>query len=223
MISKIINKQNSADWIRTAKDLGIDLANVLFQDKKGMYEALDKIGLPTPKRLFYPAVEYNKHKKEIEQFIKKYKPVYSRLNPFLGSGKRPFKININSLKDFLDYVEKAKAEIDLKDYELHIIHNGNMLYSGNIIYKDIVVGELLKGRHIDLAFGHKTPMTAMYDDLKRRFVFMGDNDYTAKEKQLLLDVIKMVGDHKGYFEFVVTDKGELYFKNFQKQGGFTNI
>jgi len=212
---------NSAVWAKRAKDAGIDLSDVLFQNKKGMYEALDEIGLPRPKTLFYPAAECDKHRREIKEFIEKYGPVFSRLNPLDASDVRPYKMFIKSLQEFLDFVSNSK--VNLAKYEVHIVENGNVGYAGSIVSDKRLVGELSRGSQIDLFQGWVTPMTAMFDELRRRFVFMNDEGYGPEEKEILLKAIRMIKDHKGYFEFFVLDSGKILFKNFQTRGGFARI
>ena len=212
---------NSAVWIRMAKSVGIDLSEKLKQDKKAIYENLDALGLPRQETLIFPARELQKRKNEIRLFINKHKRVFSRLNPLKENERRPYRLSISTLEELLDFVRDSKVDTDR--YEIHILEEGFPKYGGVIVSGKRLVGEIHKGKLSELTQGNATPLTAIFDDNKGRFVFMNDERYGIEEKETLLKAMRIVKNLKGYFQFIVSDKSRILFNNYQPEGEFARI
>jgi hypothetical protein len=212
---------SSAVWIRKAKNSGIDLSEKLRQDKKAIYENLDALGLPRQETLIFPAKELQKRKDEIRMFIKKHKRVFSRLNPLVENERRPYKLSISTLEELMGFVRDSRVDTDR--YEIHILEEGFPKYGGVIVSGNRLVGELHKGKLPELTQGNVTPLTTIFDDNKRRFVFINDERYGKEEKEALLKAMKIVKNLKGYFQFIVSDKSRILFNNYQPEGEFARI
>ena len=217
-------KVTSADWIKQGSLHGIDLEDIMFQDKKGMYSRLDDLGLPRQEVLIYTDDSYLQELDEIKEFIERGEIVFCRLQPRSLNLPKYYKTDIEKLDDLLDFL--GENEVCMDDYELHLVHNGVMQYSGIIISSDSTVGELVRGHCIKIQYGlEDTPLHAEVD-ISGKFSITEDDSYSDDEKDILLKAMRMIGAPRktlpGYYEFIVVND-RIIFKNYQKKGGFSRI
>ncbi|MGV8169272.1 MAG: hypothetical protein ACP5N3_04420 [Candidatus Nanoarchaeia archaeon] len=221
MVHKDRNIINNSAWIQKGRELGINLDEIFYQDKTNKIKALKDLNLPTINYFILPAKNYKKEEKKLIEFIDSFKPVFSRLNPLKYGERRPYNLDINSIDDLFLFVETSGVK--LSKYELHLEQrNKGSEYGGSIIRTDEkTVGEIIRGEHINLIQGWENPLITMifeYDGFK----IYSAEDYSEKEKKLLLKAIRMTYKIKGYFEFIVVDD-RMLFKNYQSRGGFTKL
>jgi len=211
---------NSAVWIEEAKKYGVDLSEALYQDKRAAYAYLDSLGLPRPATYIVALKDWVTHKRQCSDFINNYKPVFSRLAPHESKGKRPFHLQINTIKDLEVFINKNKMPVE--EYDIHLVEKGVQQYSGIIIVNKKIVAEMVKGELINLTNRNMTPMTVWLDDVHTKYVFTNDKEFSSHEKALLKKAIKLVAHHQGYFEFYFIGS-KLLFSNAQPYGGFVRI
>jgi hypothetical protein len=212
---------NSAAWIEWARKAGIDISSAFRQDKRAIYSTLRELGLPAQEVLLFPAKGYEGKEDEIREFIREHKTVFVRLNPRKEGLKRPYKEGVRSMEELREFI--LSSGVDTADYELHIVQEGGTRYGGAIVNSERLAGELHRGKLADLTQGKVTPLTAIFDETKGRFVFINDGKYSAGEKAILLRAVRMTKDLSGYFQFTVNEKGQIIFNNYRPKGEFAKI
>jgi hypothetical protein len=214
----------SIDWINAGLKIGINLENQLYQDKNAMYKKLDELNLPRPKTLIYKNNEYKNELEKIKEFIEEGKIIYCRVQPLKYNLPKFSKKDIKTIDDFILFINEKDFSFD--NYELHLVQNGVMEYSGIIISSEKIVGELVRGHCDKIQFGTDvTPLNVQWNDILNKFLFYNNDGYSENEKKILLNTMNMLkipkNPIKGYFEFYITDN-KLIFKNYQT-GEISNL
>lgn len=214
-------KANTSVWIEEADKVGLDL-NFLRQDKEGMFEKLDSLGLPRPATYIIPTsqIDSPRTRKILERTN-----CFCRLIPKHG-GRRPYKPNIASIKGLKWFCKPH----DLSQYEIQLVEKGNITHTGSIIAEDESIGipgksimEIVEGTGEDLFHGLKTPNLATIDfpgiNWFRAIRYDSNQDPTQEERKIIWQAVKMIGGPKhpfpGYYEFNVYDRTRIVFRNYQ--------
>jgi len=217
------NLSRSFLWKEKAREQGINLDEVLYQDKKGTYQRLDELGLPHSKTEIYPCENYMNNLDSIKSFIDEGKIIFCRINPLVKGFPRFFSTNIRTFDDFTKFMNSHK--FNHKQYEIHLVQNGEVTHAGVIISSDRIIGEIIEGTSTDLHEGKsEMPLGAEIDSFTGRITFT--NKSSEKAAKWLVKAMKLIGAQqkaiKGYFEFQVSN-GRLVFINCQTKGGFTEL
>lgn len=206
-----------SEWIAEAKKQNINLSG-LYQDKKAIYEILEKMQLPHGKSYIIKTEEINS--KKIENLFEKAQ-YFCRLIPKDKDMIRPYKLKINSAKEFRDFCK----EYDLKKYTIQLVEKGEVTYFGVIIAtndeKDnlgVCIIELVEGDGPDLTHGEKIPITAKINK-NHELEWISDKKPTEEERKIIERAVEYIGGAEkpfsGYYEFTVWGKEKIIFQNYQ--------
>lgn len=205
---------NSAHWIREGKRQGVDV-QFLFQDKTKLFERLEHLGLPTPRRhLFTPASLSPERIAPLFQGDR----YFCRLVPFHADQERPYHLGISTAEEFWNFA----GEYDLSSFrEIQLIEKGYTQYTGAIVAGNTsLVVELVEGDGPKLFHGKETPVHATVD-LDGIMHYSILRFPSSHERQIIFQAIKLVGGPKnpfpGYYEFeyMGQPKERLIFRNYQ--------
>ena len=208
-----MKNENMSIWIREARKQGIDLS-AMYQDKLKIYDVLEILGLPTPKR-------YTLDPKEIEnpwvEEIFRNNTYFCRLIPNDKEKTRPYKMRVTTKEELKIFYEEQRGE-----YTIMLVEKGEVRYSGVIIAiedgeEQRGVVELVKGDGEDLAHGKKTPLHGKWE--ARRKIKYINQIPKKEEEQIIEQAIRAIGYPKapfpGYYEFEVWKENQIIFRNYQ--------
>lgn len=203
-----------SEWFKNAGEKQIPLRDFLKINLRKDIERLDQSGLP-----HFDHIEVDgagDWQNEVRSFFKKYPFVWTRMINKENPSERVSKIGIKSPEDYFSFVEEQKK--DVTRYFFQLFENCQNQFGGNILSKnnqiiiemavgsqDIVgksKGKIFHGElnpHGRLAFSEETP-DGMPEAANNtvRYIRLGKDEFL-----------------KGYFEFIVSDTGKVYFLDYK--------
>lgn len=208
---------NMSEWIAEAKKHDIDLSG-LYQDKKAIYETLEKMQLPHGKVYSIKTEEVNSEK--IKELFQK-SEYFCRLIPKNKNMIRPYKLKIGSAKEFREFC----SQYNLTKYTIQLVEKREVSYFGVIIATNdeknkprVCIIELVEGDGPDLTHGEKIPITAKINKNKE-LEWISDKKPTEEERKIIERAVEYIGGAEkpfsGYYEFTVWGKEKIIFQNYQ--------
>ncbi len=192
-----------SDWFEQADSCLIDLGIKVNHEEDIM--RLEQSGLPHFKKIVLN--EFNE--REIKLFFDKYKNVWVRL--VNKEGKRKYKFNIKKYNELIAFIE------DYPNHKIYLFENCDTLYGGNVITFDKVVIEMVKGEQ-DLVGKSKVPFFHGFVNEYGRLEFIESTSLDTKKVALnILNKLEISRNEyiKGYFEFLYSQKGKVYFIDYK--------
>ncbi|GEM_PF-3130040 len=228
--------ENSSGWVAKGTERGLDL-KWLEQDKENIYNGLERLGLPTPKRYIFDGSDIDSfYVDEVFRGARSSKEhnFFVRLIPVLG-GDRPYRVCVSSVEQLRDFC----SAYDMRRYTVGLSRYGDLTHTGSVIATDIRAGvsgecvvEVASCGGPDFFHGKVTPTHAKIS-IGPRTVKFSEEDLPKNLKKdelkfaleareirrsLALKALRMIGGPRhpfpGYYEFSVWDD-QIFFRNYQ--------
>lgn len=213
------SKGTISHWVEEGNKHSIDI-NCIEQDKTKIFDMLEKLDLPTPKRYYFEKKDLGSN--SIDNLFDGNMTFYCRLL-HKYSNKRYSGLVIDSVKSLEMFCNTYK----LNDYIINLVERKNISHNGSIMASEYGVGipgltviELLHGNEsgLDLFHSRITPVHAEVDEL-RSLKYSGPNKPSYEDKLIIKKALDLVGGRKhpfpGYYEWEVSNK-RIIFRNYQK-------
>jgi len=202
------------EWFISAKEKNIPLEKYLCIDQPKDLERLYSSGLPCSKLILLSGLEYNSS--TAKEFISSFPLVWTRIID-KSSGKRRSMLRIKSFNEFCAFVESLEFNLSQSVIQLYEMEEnalgGNVLTSGGKTLIEIIFGDqdtVAKSR--EPFFHGKINSLGRLEFVEKNVpnkIFEGSLkvlSYLKKSRNSYLE---------GYFEFVVSDKENVFFLDYK--------
>ncbi len=206
-----------SDWFKKAKEKGVPLGKYLVINQPQDIDRLHNSGLPFYDFILIDGKDYNEKKEEIREFSKKYPKKWIRICNKNKKDERYYKLDLETYDDIISYIESLN--VDIGNFNMQLFEYCDNKFGGNIVSEgDKVVIEIIAGTQGLVSSSGEPFFHGSMDALGNLTFFEKEVPekfrITAKN---VINYIKISRNEflKGYFEFIVSDKGKIYFLDYK--------
>jgi L-rhamnose mutarotase len=205
------------DWFKVAKEKNIPLQNYLTINQPKDLERLHNSGLPFYDFIILNGRDFKKEEENIKEFSKKHKQMWIRV---IGSEGRHYKLDIRGYEQLIEFISSLK--INIENYQLQLFEYHENIFGGNIIVNDEEI-------YIELAEGTQERVSRNF--LADLIIYKGrinkngrltffEREVPGKIRRIANRMLKFIKIDrtnylKGYFEFAVSQEGEVFFLDYK--------
>lgn len=221
-----------SDWIIALEKAGFkEEAAALHSDKLQDYKRLKESGLPTFEDLILPFHEFKEGNASLEGFLRKHDNFVVRAIPNTRNLPRRYKIGVKTFVEFQEFLLENINSGDEEKYQIFITEFEPQNMAGAVISRgeDVLI-EIARGNLDAFSHGQTNPIACGH------FAFHGYNHYKSMQyttntphlNKLLWNVLQCLRTDtriedfipeidfmRGYFEFVITEKGSIKFLDYK--------
>jgi hypothetical protein len=201
-----------SEWFKNADKDDIPLSEFLIINQPKDIERLYSSGLPVCDRLLVACKEYLND--SVVKFCEKHNGVWIRV---YNKTERHYKLGLKGHAQVKEYIESL--DIDVSKFKIQIFEFDPNKFGGNI-----VSGE--KGVYIEMVYGDQLDVANCWKEFCHGYISplgilkFHETDVTDEMKRTAFNVLKCLktskGNYmKGYFEFVVSVKNNIYFLDYK--------
>jgi len=206
-----------SEWFKAAHERNIPLESALPIDLPRDLERLNSSGLPTYDCQIISGESYVRNKQRVKDFCEKHNRVWTRVYNKMDRNERYSRFDLRGYKNVADFVEGL--DINLKKFDIQLFEFHTNQFGGNILTNS-------EGTKIEIAEGTQDIVGKCLGPFFSGWISpfgtleFSQSDSPEKVRSTAWRVLQQVKMAKGeyvpgYFEFIVSDKGKVYFLDYK--------
>jgi hypothetical protein len=203
-----------SDWFKSAEQFNLPLDTHLNINTAQDIDRLTNSGLPHFDSIIIKGSSFDRE--SIKDFAARHPNTWMRVVN-KQTGKRQYKIGMYSFDEIMGFIKSLN--IDIAEHDFQLFENCDERYGGNVITENnSTVIEIVEGKQ-DLVGKSKVPFFHGFISSTGRLFFHEHHTPLKMKKaaRSVLKHLKIARDRHipGYFEFLVSKQGRVYFLDYK--------